>query len=799
MHGGRGSGAALGRAGDGINTGVHTERLDAPVRRDGGFVAANDDAPVHAVPAPRHRARRATLGILWEAERHSGNAPIWIATALGFGAAQYFVAPREIGWSAIVAAAVVGATIAFAGRRAAHGGVLLLPLAFALGMAAAKGEAARAGTAMMVGEATTRIEARVESVTTDALGRVRYGVRIERTHDPTLQFAPDRARLFVSASHEALPIGSRMSALVRLRQPSGPSRPGGYDFAFHNYFEGLGAHGFVLGRPTEIAPPDGLTFPERVSRLRAGVASIVRERLDGPSGGVAAALLTGDKRGIPDEATEALRTAGLAHVLAISGMHMALVAGLVLVSVRFALALHPAASTRYPTKKIAAGAALAVASCYLVLSGGAVSAQRAHIMLCVMLLAVLLDRPALTMRNVGIAAVIVIALRPHEVTGPGFQMSFGATAALVAAYGAWQRRPTRGARDPWLSPALRGPVRFVAGLLFTSLVAGLATGIFAVHHFHRVAALGLLGNALAMPLVSIVVMPMAVVSALAMPFGLEGMPLAVMGAGIDVVLRSAAWVASLRPVAVTGAIGTPAFLAATLALVVAVGLRTRLAFLAALPLFLSILLIQKPGDALWVGDRSELVAVATDRGLAFARTRPNAFVSRHWTDATGLPAIPAGSPGGFACDAKDQLCTIETHGLVVASLRDVERLGEACDLADIVVSDRRLNVGRCDSGAPIIHARATGERGARTLDLASIARLATDRSGARSALRDVPDEAIERHATHAITRHVRPWTAHRHAVIRHSRPVPEEAAPPTEAGSTDAGRAEPTAVSDSGE
>ena len=660
---------------------------------------------------------------------------------------------------------IVGALIAFASRRAAHGGFLLLPLAFALGMAAAKGETARAGTAVMVGEATTRIEGRVERVTFDAKGRTRYTVRVDRTHDPVLQFAPTRARLFVSAAHDTIPIGATLEGLVRLRQPSGPSRPGGYDFAFHNYFDGLGAHGFVLGRPTMIAPPDGLTWTERIAALRGGISTIVREQLHGAAGGVAAALLTGDKRGIPEATTEALRAAGLAHVLAISGMHMALVAGLVLGVVRFGLALHPTASTRHPSKKIAAAAALAVASVYLLLSGGAVSAQRAHVMLCIMLLAVLLDRPALTMRNVGLAAIVVIAWRPHEVVGPGFQMSFGATAALIAAYGAWQRRPWRGARDPWLPQALRAPSRFAVGLVFTSLVAGLATGVFAVHHFHRIAALGLVGNALAMPVVSLVVMPMAVLSALAMPFGLEAGPLRAMGAGIEIVLAAADWVADLRPVTVTGAIGTPAFLLATLALLVAVALRTRLALLAVAPLALAVPLVNKPTDALWVADRSELVAVRTDGAIAFARTRPNAFVARQWTDAAALPAIPAGAPGGFACDAKDALCTIAAHGLVIASLRDVERLAEACDVADIVVSDRRLRTTRCRSGAFVVNARRTGERGAATVDLAALSAIATRRDGTRSALRDVAMEAIERHVTHAIPADPRPWTAHRHAVI----------------------------------
>ena len=704
---------------------------------------------------------------------------------MALGAAHYATAPREIGWVAVLLALAAFAMAGLAARGTRLAPAVALPLSMMLGLAAAKGEVARTDTGMMVGEATTRIVGRIENRTRDAKGRIRYLVAIEETRDPVLQHPPSRARLFVSAAHDPLPIGGTLEALVRLRQPSGPARPGGYDFAFHSYFDGIGAHGFVLGRPSLAAPPGDLRLSERLARLRAAVGDIARANVDGAAGAVAAALLVGDKRGIPEHVTEALRASGLAHVLAISGMHMALVTGLVLGGVRLGLAVHPSWSSRFSSKKIAALAALVVATAYLGLSGGAVSAQRAHAMLCVMLLAVLLDRPALTMRNVGIAAILVIALRPHEVTGPGFQMSFGATAALIAAYGWWRRRPRGTREEPLLPPALRAVAIGLATILFTSLVAGLATGMFAVHHFHRVAPLGLVANGLAMPLVSFVVMPMGIVSAFAMPFGLEAFPLAAMGWGIDWVIRIADWVATLRPPVVLGAIGTPSFVLLAIALFVLCAFRTRLALLGAPIAFAGVALAQAPADTLWIAERGDLVAVRDADGFAFARSRPNAFTADQWIDATALNALSPNANLAFECEPKDAICVAERHGLRIVAVRDRERWGEACDRGDIVVTTRRLNADRCRSGAWLLNAKRTNELGALTIDLAAVARLGERAKGhvsdpvraarlrgelrhaapPRSLLADVPTSELELHATNALLPAPRPWTAHRRAVI----------------------------------
>src|SRR6185295_8176496 len=139
-------------------------------------------------------------------------------------------------------------------------------------------------------------------------------------------------------------------------------------------------------------------------------------------------------------------------------------------------------------KKYAAGAALVALSVYLFISGMAVAAERSFIMIGVMLVAALFDRAALTMRNLAISAIAIIAVSPHEVAGPSFQMSFAATAALIGAYAFWaERRRDRPAPVHTDAGRLLRAVRHVGfyatGLATTSLIAGAATAVFGVYHF----------------------------------------------------------------------------------------------------------------------------------------------------------------------------------------------------------------------------------------------------------------------------------------------------------------------------
>jgi competence protein ComEC len=267
--------------------------------------------------------------------------------------------------------------------------------------------------------------------------------------------------------------------------------------------------------------------------------------LQGETGEIAVALITGARGGISEQLNQAMRDSGLAHILSISGLHMVIMAGTVFWLVRALLALVPMLALRFPIKKWAAAAALFAATFYLALSGAAVPTVRSWIMMSIVLIAVMLDRPALTMRNVALAALAILVVAPESLFDPSFEMSFAAVIALVALYEWLSERKRDGLRD--VSPlwaALHRGFGLFMGAALTTLVASIAIAPFAVYHFHRMTHYGLIANLIVAPLVSLAIMPMAVLSLIAMPFSLETWPLKAMGLGIDLMVDAGRWVAS---------------------------------------------------------------------------------------------------------------------------------------------------------------------------------------------------------------------------------------------------------------
>ncbi len=485
---------------------------------------------------------------------------------------------------------------------------------------------------------------------------------------------PERLRLRLASLPPGAGPGARISVLARLEPVPQPAMPGGYDPARRAFYQGIGAAGFGLGHPRllEAAEDRG------IERLRHGIATRIGKAIADPAAaGVAIALTTGLRGDLPRAAHQAIRDAGLAHLLAISGLHLGLVAGLVFAAVRAALALWPGVALRYPVKKWAAATAIAAAFFYMLLAGATVPTQRAFVMVSLALLAVMVDRLEIGMRLVALAAFAVLILEPYALTTASFQLSFAAVAALVAVY-------------EWLAPSLsearsrlgRAPF-FLAATLLTTIVATLATAPFAAHHFGRIAAYGLAANLIAVPAAAFWIMPAAILGTLAMPLGLEAWPLAVMEAGIDAVLWTAETVSALPgavrrfpPMPVAGAIAAAAG-----------GLwlclwqtRWRLLGVAGLAAALAIHAGAHPPDLMADSD-ARLFARHADGRLYLSKTRAG-FLGRVWMEAAGAEEPGSTAPGspGLSCDplgcAADGLAIILRH----------EALEEDCRRVGIVLS-----------------------------------------------------------------------------------------------------------------
>src|SRR5690625_4476837 len=492
---------------------------------------------------------------------------LWLPVLLGIGIWIYFTAETEPapirGWLFLGPMALIASGFA---RRLGWGalvlswGMLAVTAGFGLAMLSAhRADAPQIGWPM--GET---VEGRVIEVSRSASGRPRllldrlviYGVEPEDT--------PARIRLTVMGEEDPIPrAGQHIRTYASLIPVGEPAEPGAFDFARNAFFDRLGGIGLTRGALLIVPAPGQQGLFDRafirIAEIRDDLSRALRTILPGRQGAIAAALIVGDRAEIEEADNEALRISSLAHLLAISGLHMAILTGMVFGMARLLLAVLPWTAYRLPAKKLAALIALAAGFAYLLLSGMTVPTQRAFIMVLIALTAVLLDRPAISMRSLAWAAVIVLVISPYSLLSVSFQMSFAATAALVSGYEALRRfrARRRGARGRGQGRArIWRPViwasAYIGGLLFTSLLAGSATAPYSAWHFNRAAPYGLLANLLAVPVMGVWIAPMAAIAGVLAPFGWAAPALHAMGLGVEAIMWVAHTVADLpgadRPV-----------------------------------------------------------------------------------------------------------------------------------------------------------------------------------------------------------------------------------------------------------
>lgn len=571
----------------------------------------------------------------------------------------------------------------------AAAGLLVMMAAFALGALAAQVRTATVASPRIVEKlGPVRVTGWVLDVEPGAV-RPRMKVLVDGVE--TLDAPPRFVRLSAAT---AISPGRAISCLVLLRPPEGPMAPRGFDFARRAYFQKIGATGIVLGRCRPTNAPAPFAWEDRLAVLTAAVRRDLTEAIvamaPNEGGAIAAALVTGDRSFMSQATSDAFWGSGLGHLLSVSGLHMALIAGGIYTGLHFLLALIAPLALRYPIRKWAAATALVGGGLYLIVSGASVPAQRAFVMTALALGAVLIDRPAFSLRALGLAAVIVVAMAPESVVDAGFQMSFAATAALIAAF----ERPSDHPPPPIAPGVLLGGLdaswRLLSGMLVASFVAGLATDVFAVYHFQRVAIYGLASNMASTPLISFVIAPAAVIAAVLAPFGLAEVPLAVMSAGLDMVAAIGRVFAdrpeALRPLPVAP---LTAFLLAVAALVWACLWRGALRWFAA-PLFavgVALYLIS-PKAVLWAdGDLRAVVAQTSEGWVAAADPRRGAFARGRLSGLAGMsPQQSQRLAPPDRCDV-DQ-CVWETPGARRIHRVFTEKgLADACVHRAVVLSD----------------------------------------------------------------------------------------------------------------
>ncbi|CAA7620653.1 Predicted membrane metal-binding protein [Candidatus Terasakiella magnetica] len=636
--------------------------------------------------------------------------PLWLPVFLGLGIGFYFALPVEPPrWSGPLAVVLTLAALGL-GRR--HSAIFLIAaslLAVALGFTVTQGRSAMLA-APVVERNTGALH--VEGIVTEVEMLPDHGQRItleKLSLDKEDVVVPAKVRIKAKPGGPAISAGDRIRARAMLMPPPQPAMPGAFDFARFAWFKQFGAVGSVLGQVEVITPQEqtgwraGLTI--LVNDLRHRITTRILAVLPDDRGAVTAALTTGDQMPITAPMMQAYRDSGLAHILSISGLHITMAAGLVFVGLRFLLAAVPPLALRYPIKKWAAFLAIAFAWFYTLLAGSPVPALRSFFMTGLILLAVLLDRMALSMRLVAWAAVAILLTQPDEMIGPSFQMSFAAVVALIAAYE--ELTPRQGAWRQAHSGAVPGIGLYVFGVVMSTLIAGTATAIYGIYHFNRFAVWSVVANMIAVPLTGFWVMPWALLMFLLLPLGLEAVALIPMGWGVEGVNQVALWVASWPSSAVTLPLLPPwGMIVFTLGGCWLCLWRRRWRLWGLLPMAagLASMAFATPPDLL-VDGRGDGMALRTGEGQLLLNGKGGRILKDTWSRRAG-PQAPERWPkksssrdGRLRCD--DVGCVWRMDNRVVALVKTEDAPEKACAGADVVISSVPLR-GACRGARVVI-------------------------------------------------------------------------------------------------
>ncbi len=659
--------------------------------------------------------------LAYQLDAEQGRWFLWVPVFFGTGVGAYFALPYEPDITLALGFFIAALSMRVLARS--HLFAFLLTSILLCGSAGFL--AAKIRTMVMAAPVLERhgaydIEGFVESFDRQTPKRGRAVIRLSSMKYQNAELAVKPFRVRVSARGEiALAPGNAIKMRAILGPPPEPVMPGGYDFARMSYFQGIGASGYSLSKPELL---EGRELPidmkprTWLAGLRAKIGARITSMLPGQTGEIAAALTVGQTAGLDESSMDDLRGSGLAHVISISGLHMSLVAGAVFWFLRWLLALFPSVALRYSVRALAGGTALICVSIYLALSGASIAAVRSYLMIAVVFLAILLNRPALSLRNVALAGILILIVLPDSLIDVSFQMSFAATAALIAGYerfGRYLHFEARNIRErlTWQ------PVYVIGGVLVTTATAGLAVEPFSAYHFHNLTSYAALGNLLGGPPIDFLVMPAMVVALIAMPFGLDEWPLKVMGYGIDMMMAIAKYVASLPGALVA----VPAFPFAALLVIVIGGLWLiawrrpwRLLGLAIIGAGIALTSIHDKPD-IFIDRDAKVVAIRDKDGkLQAPKTRRGFYPLAQWLKADGDNRKPkeASMGVGWHCDAYSCLSLVKGQLLSFAGKPDAIR--DDCQRAAVLVTPMDIRQP-CASPKIMMDRGVLWERGSTTV------------------------------------------------------------------------------------
>ncbi|CAK8163082.1 competence protein ComEC [Candidatus Xenohaliotis californiensis] len=313
-------------------------------------------------------------------------------------------------------------------------------------------------------------------------------IKIINNTDPKI---PKRARITIRQKIEQLKIGDTIKASIMLLPPQPNNYPGSYNFRMFAYFSGIGAVGYTTNTPTRI---DYNKHSSIVNQLREKISNHLHATMPKETAAIASTLVVGKKSRVDHKTKEVINKAGLSHLLAISGLHMAMISTFSFYCIRTIMSFSIFLSVTCNTKKFSALLSAIISLIYLALSGNSISAQRAFTVSLLFYIAIIFDRCSNGKNSTMLSAIVILLITPESLLHPSFQLSFAAVCAILT---------THNILSNYTKNIFIKPIK----TLINSTTITIATAPYLIYHFNQISISGIFANILAIPLTSFVIMP----------------------------------------------------------------------------------------------------------------------------------------------------------------------------------------------------------------------------------------------------------------------------------------------------
>lgn len=388
-------------------------------------------------------------------------------------------------------------------------------------------------------ETKSYIKARIDYIDYNYRGKQR--LIVDDVFDYYNQPIKGTHRFSLTTENIELKTGDCIETVANFAPLTKPFLVGGYEPQRDLFFNKISSTGYISTAVYKIDCEKKLHINDYMNHIRQKIDARIKSVLPKDVAGVVSSISIGERGGISMKISENYRDSGLAHFLSISGLHMSMITGLMFFFIRFIVVFIPYLSLRFDSKKIAAVFAIVVSFIYLLISGMQIPAQRAFIMTTIVLIGVLFDRIAISMRVIAISAIVILIISPISLLGPSFQMSFSAVIALIAFYERYSGSVSRFIkgegynRNSLFKKTIKIFWVYIVGILLTDFVASIVTSVFASYHFNRISIYTTIGNLLSGPIIGFIIMPFLLFSLILMPFGLDYYALRITGYGVSLV------------------------------------------------------------------------------------------------------------------------------------------------------------------------------------------------------------------------------------------------------------------------